>query len=107
MVGLIKLMFIGLLTSIISTSNHPKCIPLSKQKCIIDLLLLIYILVNTVKILHYYPLEVNLDRCIGSYNTRNDLSNKLCVPNKTKDLNLNLFNMITRINKSKTLTKHI
>ena len=36
-----------------------------------------------------------------------DLSNKVCVPNKTEDLNLSIFNMITGINESKTLTKHI
>ena len=56
---------------------------------------------------HYYPFAVKLDRCVGSCNTLNDLSNKACVPNKTDDLNLSLFNMITRINEPKTLTKHI
>ena len=29
------------------------------------------------------------------------------LPNKTVDLNLSVFNMITGINESKTLTKHI
>ena len=43
----------------------------------------------------------------GSYNTLNDLTNEVCVPNKTEDLNLNLFNLIIRINESTTLTKHI
>ena len=56
---------------------------------------------------HYYPLAVKLDRCVGSFNTLNDLSNKVCVPNKTEDLNLSIFNMITGINESKTLTRHI
>ena len=50
---------------------------------------------------------VKLDRCVGSCNTLNDLSNKVCVPNKTEDLNLSVFNMITGINELKTLTKHI
>ena len=31
----------------------------------------------------------------------------MCVPNKTKDSNQSVFDMIKRINKSKTLTKHI
>ena len=48
-----------------------------------------------------------LHRCVRSCNAPNDLSNKVCVPNKTEDLNLSVFNMITRINESKTLTKHI
>ena len=48
--------------------------------------------------LHYYPLAVKLDRCVGSCNTLNDLSNKVCVPNKTEDLNLSMFSMIPGIN---------
>ena len=56
---------------------------------------------------HYYPFAVKLDRCVESCNTLNDLSNKVCVPNKAEDLNLSVFNMVTRINGSKTLTKHI
>ena len=50
---------------------------------------------------------VKLDRCVGSCNTLNDLSNEVCAPNKTEDLNLSMLNMITGINESKTLTKHI
>ena len=56
---------------------------------------------------HYFPFLVKLDRCAGSCNTINDLPNKVCVPNKTEDLNLSVFNMITGMNESKTLTKHI
>ena len=33
--------------------------------------------------------------------------NKVFVPNETEDLNLSVFNMITGINESKMLTKHI
>ena len=31
----------------------------------------------------------------------------MCVPNKIKDLNLSVFNIITETNESKTLAKHI
>ena len=48
-----------------------------------------------------------LDKCAGNYNNYNDLSNKVCVPNQSEDLNLCMFNMITGINELKTLTKHI
>ena len=49
---------------------------------------------------------VELDRCTGSCNNLNELSNKVCVSNKTEDLNLSVFSMIIGINQSKTLTKH-
>ena len=50
---------------------------------------------------------VKLDRYVGSCNTLNDLSKKVCVPNKTEDLDLSMLNIITGINESNTLTKHI
>ena len=55
----------------------------------------------------YYPFAVKLDGYVGSCNTLIDLPNQLCVPNKTDDLNLSVFTMITEINESKALTKHI
>ena len=54
-----------------------------------------------------YPIAVSLSRCTGSCNTLTYLYNRLCVPNKTEDLNLHVFNTITGINESKILTKHI
>ena len=56
---------------------------------------------------HYYPFVVKLDRCVGSCNTINDFSSKVCIPNKTEDLNLSIFKMITGIKESKALTKQI
>ena len=50
---------------------------------------------------------VSSDRCNESCNTLDDFSNRICVPNKIEYLKLNVFNMITKINESKTLTKHI
>ena len=57
--------------------------------------------------MHHYLFAFKLDRCGESCNTFNYLSNKLCVPNKTEDLNLSLFNMVIGIKESKTLTKCI
>ena len=42
---------------------------------------------------------VKLDRCVGSCKTLNDLFNKVCVPNKTENLNLSMFSMVTGINR--------
>ena len=56
---------------------------------------------------HYYPFSVKLDIFVGSCNTLCQLSNELCVPNKTEDLNLSMFNIIIGIHESKTLTNHM
>ena len=50
---------------------------------------------------------VELDKHVESCNTLNDLSNKVCVPNKIEDLNLRVFKIVTGIYSSKTLTKDI
>ena len=57
--------------------------------------------------LRFSPFSVKLDRCFGSSDTLIDLSNKVCIQNKTEDLNRSLFNMIAGISESKTLTKHL
>ena len=45
---------------------------------------------------------ISLDKCNGSYNAVNVLCTKIYVLSEAKDVN-----MITRINKSETLVKHI
>ena len=105
MVGLIKKKFIGLLTGPVNVSDHKKCLSLSNQKCEIQTTLINLYPNECRQELHYYPFAVKLDRCIESCNTLNDLSNKVCVPNKSEDLSV--FNTITRINESKALKKHI
>ena len=44
---------------------------------------------------------------IGSYNTLNNLPNKVRVPSKAGDLYLSVFIIITEINDTKTLTRLI
>ena len=57
--------------------------------------------------MHQYPFVANLGGCNGICNTLDDLSSRIWTPNKTEDVNLNVFNMITRINESKAIPKHI
>ena len=42
-----------------------------------------------------------------SCNTLSDFSNEVCAPSKTEDLNIHVFNIITRKNEAKLLTKDI
>ena len=74
-------MFIVLLTSIVHSSTHTKCVSISNQ-CEIQHTLINLHPNEYSHELHYYPFAVKLNRCIGSCNTLNDLSNKLCVPKK-------------------------
>ena len=55
---------------------------------------------------HFYPFMASLDRCNGSCNTLDYLPDGICVLNKADDLNLVVFDMITRKNWETALTKH-
>ena len=85
MFGIIKKLLMGLLISIDKGSNHIKCVSLSNKKCIIPATLTNLHPNEYNKEFYWYPFAVKLDRCVGSYNTINDLSTKVCVPNKTEN----------------------
>ena len=50
---------------------------------------------------------IGLDRCDGSCNIFDDASGIICVTNNTENVNFNVCTMLTGIDYSKTLTKHI
>ena len=89
MVGLIK-RSIQLLTGIVTASDHTKCMLLSNQKCTTQPTLTNLHRNEYSQQFHYYLFTVKLDRCVGSCNTLNDLSNKVRIPNKTEDLKLSV-----------------
>ena len=57
--------------------------------------------------LNYYSFMVSLGKCSWSCSSADELSTKICVPSKTKDINVKLFNMITNKNEAKAMVKHI
>ena len=107
MFGIASKMCILLLCITVNADKHTKCVLLNNRKCKIQPTLINLYLNEYSKEFHEYPFAVKLDKCVGSCNTLNDLSDKLYVPNNTEDLNLSVFNMITGLNDSKTLTKDI
>ena len=54
--------------------------------------------------LKYYPIMISLDKCSESYSV---LSPKICALKKTKDINIKVFNMITKKKEAETMIKHI
>ena len=57
--------------------------------------------------LEYYPFMIRLGKCNESFNVADDLSTKLCVPIEIKDVNVEVFDTITRIDEVKTFVKSI
>ena len=87
-------MLIVLLTSIVNASNDTQSS--SNQICEIQPTLIHLYLNEYSKELYYYPFEVKLDKCVGSCNTLNDLSYKVCVPSKTKVLNIHVLILLQK-----------
>ena len=88
-------MFIVLLTSLVNASSSTKCVSLSNQKSKIQPTVINLHPNQYSQELRYYQSAVKLDRCVGTCNTLNNLSNEVCIPNKTEVLNIQVFNMIT------------
>ena len=82
--GVIKKMSVVLLTNIFNAFNHAKCVSLSNRKCKISPTLINLHPNEYSQKLHYYLFAVKLDRRVGGCNNLNDISNKVCVPNKTE-----------------------
>ena len=82
--GLLKKMFSLLLTSIVNASIHSKCVSLNNQQYMTQPTLINLHPNEYSQRLRYYPFIVTLHRCVGSCNTLNDLSNRICVLNKTR-----------------------
>ena len=67
--GLIKKVFIVLLSNIVNGSNYTKCVSLNNQKCMTQPTLVNLHPNEYSQEFHYYPFAVKLDRCVGSCNT--------------------------------------
>ena len=100
-------MFIELVSSTVSASNHTKYISLNNEQCITQHTLIDLYPTKCSQGISYYPFAVYLAKCVGSCETLNNISNRVCVPDKTEDLNLSVFNMMTGINESKKLTQDV
>ena len=51
----------------------------------------------------FYPFSIKTSKCSGSHSSINDPYAKICVPNVIKDLNVKVFNLMSRTNE----TRHI
>ena len=95
--------FIGLtiLSNLVST-NSLSCISMNNQPCkarpeIIN--------VNSNNPI-FYPFSIKTSKCSGSCNNINDPYAKICVPDVVKDLNVKVFNLMSRTNETKNIKWH-
>ena len=86
----------------ISYANSLECFSMNNQECkarpkIID--------VNNNEPV-FYPYSINVNKCSGSCNNINDPYAKLCVSDIIKNINVKVFNLMSRINKTRQIIWH-
>ena len=54
----------------------------------------------------FYPLGIKVNKCGGDCNNFNDPMAKLCVPDIVRDMNIKVFNLLTRINEARKVVWH-
>ena len=54
----------------------------------------------------FYPFSIKTSKCGGSYNNINDPYAKICVPDAVKDLNVKVFNPMSRTNETRHIKWH-
>ena len=98
-----KVFFTGLafISSLVSTTPI-SCISMNNQTCKIRPEIII---VNSNEPV-FYPFSIKTSKCSGSCNTINDPYAKICVSDVVKDLNVKVFNLMSRTNKTKNIKWH-
>ena len=54
----------------------------------------------------FYPYSIRVNKCSGSFNNINDPFAKLCVPDVVKNINVKVFNLMSRINETRQIVWH-
>ena len=54
----------------------------------------------------FYPFSIRANKCSGNCNNINDPYAEICVPDAAKDLNVKVFNLMSRNNETKNIKWH-
>ena len=98
-----KVFYIGssFLSSLVSTTSL-NCITMKNQECKV-IPEIINISSNQPV---FYPFSIEIIECSGSCNNINDPYAKICLPNVIKDLNVNVFNIMSKTNETRHIKWH-
>ena len=95
--------FTGLmLLSSFTSVNSMSCVSMTNQECKVRPQI---VNVNSDEPV-FYPFSIKTSKCSGSCNNTNDPYAKMCVSDVVKNLNVKLFNLMSRINKTRHIEQH-
>ena len=106
MLGFIKNAFFSgltILSSVNPLSATPlKCISMTNQECKVRPEIFNFNSDEPV----FYPLRIKTSKCSGRCNNINDSFAKMCVPDVANNLNVKVFNLMSRTNKTRHIKWH-
>ena len=105
MFGFIKRVFfkaIVLLNFSVLSVHSLECVSMNNQECNIRSEITN---VNTNEPM-FYPYSITVNKCNGSCNSINDRYAKLCVPDTFKNINVKVFNLMSRTNETRHIEWH-
>ena len=98
-----KVFFIRLtILSNFTSINSSSCISMNNQPCKARPEIINVSSNNPV----FYPFSIKTSKCSGNCNNINDPYAKICVPDVVKDLNVKVFNLMSRTNETKNIKWH-
>ena len=96
-----KVLVLGL-TVLSNVTNALKCLSMNNQPCIIRPEIININSNNPI----FYPFSVKINRCSGNCNNINDPYARICVPDIVKNLNVKVFNLMSRTNETRSIKWH-
>ena len=93
-----SLMFFGSLSSV----NPLECISMKNQECKVRPEI---VNINSIDPI-FYPFSIKTNKCSGNCNDINDPYAKICIPDIVKNLNVKVFNLMSRANETRHIKWH-
>ena len=105
MLGFVKQTFVSTIMFFgcnLSSVNLLECVLMNNQECKVRPEI---INVNSNEPV-FYPFSIKTSKCSGSCNNINNPYAKLCVPDVVKDINIKVFNLMSRTNETRRIKWH-
>ena len=96
-----KVFFLGI-TVLSNITNALSCISMRNQKCKVRPKIVSISSNNPM----FYPFSVKVNKCSGNCNNINDPYARICVPDTVKNLNVKVFNLMSRTNETRSIKWH-
>ena len=98
----VKKVFFLVLTVISNITGALECISIKNQQCKVRPKIVDVTSNNPI----FYPFSIKVNRCSGNCNNINNPHARICVPDIVKNLNVKVFNLMSRTNETRLIKWH-